>query len=354
MTDQVLAKDKKNINNKGEINMRVQFQEMTDEFKRILIKKGFSETDAEESAEIFTQNSVDGIYSHGVNRFPRVVEYIDKGHILTGEKASKVLGIGPMERWDGNKGMGNLNAKICMDRTIELSKEHGIGIVALSNTNHWMRGGTYGWQAANDGCIGICWTNTMPNMPAWGGKDSKIGNNPLVFAIPRSHGEHVVVDMAMSQFSYGKIEEYKLKSKQLPIAGGFNKQGEITTDPKEIEETSRVLPVGFWKGSGLSIALDLIATVLSGGLSTTEIGKQSEDEYGISQIFISIDPTKFSDRETIDAMINTVLEDIKQSELADDAQPVLYPGERVISTRKENMSNGIPVRDDIWNKIKQM
>ena len=334
--------------------MRIQFEEMVSEFKRVLIKKGFSEVDAYESAKIFAQSSADGIYSHGVNRFPRVIEYIDKGYIIPNKKATKLMGMGPMERWDGNKGMGNLNAKACMSRAIELSKEHGIGILALGNTNHWMRGGTYGWQAADQGCIGICWTNTMPNMPVWGGKDSKIGNNPLILAVPRSGGEHVVLDTAMSQFSYGKIEEYRLKAQQLPVAGGFNKDGEMTTDPQEIEETSRVLPIGFWKGSGLSILLDLIATVLSGGLSTMEVGQQGGDEYGISQVFISIDPTKLNDRETMDQMINMVLDDLKESDPINPDQKILYPGERVIASRADNMANGIPVTDHIWNEIKSL
>lgn len=72
-----------------------------------------------------------------------------------------------------------------------------------------VEGDAYGWQAADAGCVGICWTNTMPNMPAWGAKDSKIGNNPFVIAIPRSNGEHVGFDGAMSQFSYVIINEYK-------------------------------------------------------------------------------------------------------------------------------------------------
>src|SRR5699024_5759748 len=113
--------------------------------------------------------------------------------------------------------------------------------------------------------------------PAWGGKDRRIGNNPLIMAIPRKEG-HIVADIAMSQFSYGKIEEYKFKNQDLPVPGGYDTKGDISHDPVEIEKTWRVLPIGFWKGSGLSIVLDLIASVLSGGNSTYEIGKL-KDEY---------------------------------------------------------------------------
>src|SRR5206468_3648246 len=128
---------------------------------------------------------------------------------------------GGVERWDGRRGPGNLNAYAAMDRAIALSREHGIGCVALGNTNHWMRGGTYGWQAAEAGAIGICWTNTMPNVPAWGGVEPAIGNNPLVIAVPRANG-HVVLDIAMSQFSYGALEGYERRGALLPVDGGFD------------------------------------------------------------------------------------------------------------------------------------
>ena len=130
--------------------------------------------------------------------------------------------MGAIERWDGHRGFGPLNAKRAMDRACELAKENGIGCVALGNNNHWMRGGTYGWLAADHGCIGICWSNTMPNMPAWGGLNRKIGNNPLIMAVPRSNGEHAMIDCAVSQFSYGKIEDCRLKGLKLPVPGGYD------------------------------------------------------------------------------------------------------------------------------------
>ncbi|HHV38414.1 MAG TPA: 3-dehydro-L-gulonate 2-dehydrogenase [Tepidimicrobium sp.] len=334
--------------------MRIKFDDMINEFKRILLKKGFSEEDAYTSSKIFAENSLDGVYSHGVNRFPRVIAYIDKGYIDVKAKPEKVEAFGSLERWNGNRGMGNLNAKFGMDRAIKIAKKSGVGIVALGNTNHWMRGGTYGWQAADAGCIGICWTNTMPNMPAWGAKDRKIGNNPLVMSIPRSNGEHVVLDTAMSQFSYGKIEEYKLRGKRLPVVGGYDTKGEVTREPAEIEKTWRVLPIGFWKGSGISIALDIIATVLSSGYSTADIGKKCDDEYALSQVFIAIDPSKFNAPEMTDSMVDNTLKYIKNSQPVEEEREILYPGERVIATRKENMEKGIPVEDSIWERIESM
>jgi len=88
-----------------------------------------------------------------------------------------------LERWNGNLGPGNLNAHFAMSRAIALSHQFGIGCVALANTNHWMRGGSYGWLAADEGVFGMCWTNTLANLPPWGASTPALGNNPLAIAI---------------------------------------------------------------------------------------------------------------------------------------------------------------------------
>jgi 3-dehydro-L-gulonate 2-dehydrogenase len=331
--------------------MRISADDMKRVFVSVLEKNGLSESDAKESAELFVENSIDGVYSHGVNRFSRVVAYLRKG--LIDPKANILVEgrFGAMERWNGNLGMGNLIARRAMVRAIALAKGQGLGCVAVRNTNHWMRGGAYGWQAADAGCIGICWTNTMPNMPAWGGKDTRIGNNPFVMAIPRSNGEHIVVDGAMSQYSYGKLEETEMKGKRLPFPGGFDEEGNLTTDPAAIEKTSRMLPIGYWKGSAMSIALDAMAAMLSGGNTVSDVGKQGKDEYGVSQVFLAIDPTKFSSVERNDAVVDRIVSDLGLSSLVDEKHPVRYPGEQTMVVRKENLAKGIPVEERVWKTV---
>lgn len=333
--------------------MRVKYDTMVQEFKRVLMKKGFQEQNAEDAAIIFAQNSLAGVYSHGLNRFPRVVSYLDKGEIKPDNIATCDMAMGAFERWNGHRGFGPLNARIAMNRACELAKEYGIGVVALGDNNHWMRGGTYGWQAADNGCIGICWSNTMPNMPAWGGKDRRLGNNPFVIAVPRSNGEHVVIDCAMAQFSYGKIEDCRLKGIELPVAGGYDEKGELTKNPSAIEKTGRVLPIGFWKGSGISIALDLIATVLTDGNSVCKIGTFG-DEVGLTQIMIAIDPEKGNTVERTDEIVDQILKDIKASEPAAEGMEVMYPGEPELKHIKEHRENGVPVIDEIWNAVLEM
>ena len=196
--------------------MTVSYGQLKAEFKRVLLKMLFSEEKAELCASIFADNSRDGVYSHGLNRFPVFIKSIKEGLIDPHVEPELIDTNGLIERWEGNLAPGMYNATKAMNRAIDLAKTHGIGCVAVRNTNHWMRGGTYGWQAADAGCIGICFTNTIANMPPWGGKEPRLGNNPLVISVPRAGG-HIVLDMAMSQFSYGKLQENELSNKTLVV-----------------------------------------------------------------------------------------------------------------------------------------
>lgn len=327
---------------------RIQKEQVYETLHAGLVHNGVPEEVAGDCARLLVENSLDGVYSHGVNRYPRLISYLKKGYIKPDARPECVEAFGAMERWDGHLGMGNTNAKLAMDRAIALAHQYGVGCVAMGNTNHWMRGGAYGLQAADAGCIGICWTNTQPNMPAWGAKDRRIGNNPLILCVPKPDG-HVMTDGAMAQFSYGAIEAAQMAGRQLPVAGGYDTQGRVTTDPGEILKTWRVLPIGFWKGSGFSVTMDLIAACLSGGNTTCRVGKLGEDEYALSQMFIAFDVARANPGYA--ELVQETLADIKASDRVDENTEILYPGEKEYRTRLDNLANGIPVNDGVWAQI---
>jgi 3-dehydro-L-gulonate 2-dehydrogenase len=328
--------------------IRIPYEELVETLSGILLKVGFSAERARLSARLFADANRDGVYSHGVNRFPRFLRSVGSGIVNPHATPELVSRFGSLERWDGKLGPGNLNAHHCMQRAIKLGRGHGIGCVALANTNHWMRGGNYGWQAADAGMIGICWTNTMPNLPPWGASDPRLGNNPIIIAVPRRAG-NIVLDMAMSQFSYGAIESYRLKGELLPVPGGFTCEGELTRDPAEIERSQRALPIGYWKGSGLALMLDIIASTLSGGQSTHELPADPERETRLSQIFITIDPASPGSPGMADQTLDNIIADLHASRTS--GRPVRYPGEQVLKTREENLAQGIPVNVAIWKQL---
>ncbi len=331
---------------------RVSYDRLKAEFQRILLEYEFVSKRAELCARIFADNTLDGVVTHGINRFPRFVEYIQKGWIDVQAEPVRTQQAGALEQWDGQLGPGPLNAWACTDHVLDLARDHGVGLVALANTNHWMRGGTYGWKAAQQGMAFIGWTNTVANMPAWGAKDCRLGNNPLVLAVPQGE-QAIVLDMAASQFSYGTVETAALREESLPQPGGFDRLGELTCDPHEILATQRILPAGYWKGAGLSLLLDLLATVLSGGQSTCQISQQ-EAEFGISQVFIALDLSRLGQPSALSQAVSAVIEDYLQSIPISEHEQVLYPGQRVLLRREENLKQGIPVDRIVWDKITRM
>ena len=316
---------------------------------RILKKYGFSDEKADKCAEIFTVNSLEGVYSHGINRFAVFVKTIRDGFVKPDAEPTLVHSAGSLEQWNGNLGPGPLNASFATGKAMALADKNGIGLIALANTNHWMRAGTYGWQAARKGYALIAWTNTIALMPAWGATDARLGNNPLVIGIPYQD-EAIVLDFAMSQYSFGKMETYYIEKKQLPYPGGFDNNGVATTDPYTILKNRRPLPIGYWKGTSFSLLLDMLASILTGGLSTREI-TANKDEYSVSQVFTAINLSKLSNHSYIEKTISDTINDLKQSRPEDGKTPVRYPGESVVSIRKENLSRGIPVNKEKWDKI---
>ena len=328
---------------------RITQEEMQRVMEEKLAGRGVPADIAQDCAALLVENSLDGIYSHGVNRFPRLLRYLDQGYVKPDNRPQCVLSLGALEQWDGNLGMGNTNARTCMDRAVQLAKQHGIGAVALRNTNHWMRGGSYGMQAALAGCAGICWTNTQPNMPAWGTTEPCIGNNPLVLCVPRGKDDFVLCDGAMAQFSYGAIEAARLAGRMLPVPGGFDTEGNETRDPAEIEKTWRVMPIGYWKGSAFSVLMDMMAAGLSAGNTVGDVGRLSGDEFGLSQVFIALDVARLNPDNG--GAVERIIADIKAAQPADSNVDVLYPGEKELRTRRDNLENGIPVEDAVWQEI---
>lgn len=332
--------------------MKVTFEQLKQAFNRVLLSRGVASETADACAEMFARTTESGVYSHGVNRFPRFIQQLDAGDIIPDAVPKRIVSLGAIEQWDAQRSIGNLTAKKMMDRATELASDHGIGLVALRNANHWMRGGSYGWQAAEKGYIGICWTNSIAVMPPWGAKACRIGTNPLIVAIPSN--PITMVDMSMSMFSYGMLEVNRLAGRTLPVDGGFDDDGQLTKEPGVIEKNRRILPMGYWKGSGLSIVLDMIATLLSDGASVAEVTQDNSDEYGVSQIFIAIEVDKLIDGPTRDAKLQRIMDFVTTADRSDENVEIRLPGHEFTRLLEENRRNGITIDDSVWAKIQAL
>jgi len=331
--------------------LTLSFDELKTTIERAFLNAGVGPEKAAVCAAVHAASSRDGVNSHGLNRVPRFCDYVRKGWVQVDAEPELVQALGAIEVYDGQQGIGVTNALFATERAMALAAEQGVGIVALRNTTHWMRGGSYGWLAAERGFASICWTNTESCMPPWGAKECRIGNNPLVIAVPRAKGP-LVLDMAMSQYSYGRLQTTRLKGEQLDYPAGFDADGNLTRDPGAVEVSRRILPTGFWKGSGLSILLDALAAVLAQGRPTNQIDlvKQGSGT-GSSQIFMLFDPRRLGGAEHAEQLADSVADYILASEPAEGCARVQYPGTSTLKRREAAARFGIAVDDSVWAEV---
>jgi len=320
---------------------RVPVERFVDLVTTLYAREGVEVTRARRVAEWYAQASADGVHSHGANRVLNVLTWLREGEIRNHDRDPElVAAFGALERYDGHRSFGALNADFCMDRAMALADRHGLGGVALRNTGHWGRPGNCGWRAAERGYLGICWSNTEPMMPAWGGTSKSIGNNPIVLAVPGEDGAHLVVDLAMSQYSWGRLDSHRASGEPLPVPGGLDAAGNVTSDPDEILERGTMFPMGFWKGSGLAVLLDAFAAILADGNDSAKL----TDGLEISQVFLAFAPGKLGG--DVAARTRGVIE-----ALAAANPGARYPGQAVLAARRETAAQGLLVRDDIWTKL---
>jgi 3-dehydro-L-gulonate 2-dehydrogenase len=352
MPDQMLGA------NRGDLAMTLTLsaEEIRTEVERVILARGVPEEEARLFADIIVENCLDGVTSHGVTRLPVYVGTIDDGSVDPRATPPLEAAHGAIEQWNGNRAIGPIACTRFMARAMELSEAHGIGCVAARNSTHWLRAGTYGRQAAAAGFAAICWTNARPGMPAWGGTRPRLGNNPIVFALLGS--PPVVVDIAMSQFSYGRIQEAALAGRPLSVPGAIGFDGNPTTDAAEIIATLkagayRLVPTGFWKGSALAFALDALAAVLSGGLASREVETATAGDIGVSQVFIAFDLKRWTTREDLEARLDELREHLRSGHDG-FVEDIRAPGEGTARTRARNERDGIPVDETIWQQIRAL
>ncbi|SET02489.1 3-dehydro-L-gulonate 2-dehydrogenase [Thorsellia anophelis] len=327
----------------------IKINDLKQAYLNALLKRNMEESAANRLADAFVEMANEGIYSHGINRFPVFISQVDKGDIQLNAKPECVNSFGALEQWDCHFGPGVLNGLLCAQRAMDIAKQFGIGMVGMKNSNHWMRGGTYVLKMARQGFAGIASTNSMAVMPAWGGKDHRIGSNPLVMAI--AGDPPVLVDCSMSQFSYGQLQNHVLNNKTLPVVGGYDSEGNLTQDPHELWKTKRLLPMGFWKGSSMSIVLDMMLTAISGGNSVPALTEDRKGEFGVSQFLIAIDLSKTMEATQFSSEMARIREYVLASELAETGQLSIAGSNIDNYIKLHQEQGGIHIHDEIWQQI---
>lgn len=254
---------------------------------------------AHEVAEALVLADQEGQPSHGVMMAELYVERIVAGSVATRTTAEIVADRGATAVLDAHNALGQLTARQAIDLACEKAATHGVGVVAVRNAFHFGTASRYVERAAGKGKVGVVMSNTRPLMPAPGGAERLVGNNPVAIALPTASGRPLSFDMATSQAAMGKIRLAAASDESIPDDWATDAAGAVTTDPKEAI-SGMLLPMGGAKGFGLALMIDLLSGLLSGGGwgdAVTPLFGDRSVPYNSSQLFIAIDPQFFGSGE---------------------------------------------------------
>ena len=305
-------------------------------------------------AGVMAEADLLGVPSHGVRMLPGLVWGIRDGRV-TANPQIKIIRERPASCvLDGDNGPGRFVSVQAMQQAIERAKRAGIGACLATRVTHWGRAHAYACRAAQAGMIGICTTNAIPNMLAWGSTRPLLGNNPLAIAVPRGRGrEAIVLDMAMSQAAVGKIGTFLREGKKVPANWGLDAEGKSSDDPAAILAGKKILPFGVHKGVGLALIMELLTGALTGGLFSHEIAQADPTglDAGSSKLFLALDIPAFVDAERFDQRVEEWIAWLHQAE---PGLTITLPGERGWQTRERNLAGGIPIHAEIVAQLEMI
>lgn len=302
--------------------MRIRVEELKAFCMDILTVTGMPEAEARILTETLLQADMRGVKSHGVMSLKRYVNLMETG-VMPKKLDYKVETDNPVIAvWDGNRCCGQVLGHTAMKAAIEKARSFGIGFVGVKNSNHFGAGAYYSKLAEQEGMIGIAASTGDPTMAPWGGAEKQIGNNPLAISVPAKESLPVTLDMAQSVVAFGKIANMKRQGfKEVPAGWALDENGEPTTD---IDRVYSVMPLGGYKGFGLSLMVDVISGLLIGGGTGV---RANPDQMGPAHTFMAINPGAFGDAEEFQARVDARVAEFKSCRRSAHSAGIYMPGE---------------------------
>ena len=301
----------------------------------ILTAVGIAAADARLVAADLVAADLEGIASHGVMLLPMYVERIDKGSVSRASAGQVVSDRGGAIVIDAGNALGQLTSRQAVRLAVERAREIGLAAVAVRNGFHFGTAGRYARMMAEQNCVGVVLSNTRPLMPAPGGAEALVGNNPVAIALPSAGEFPAEADMALSATAMGKIRLAAAAGARIPGDWAVDSEGRPTTDPAAAIK-GMLLPAAGPKGFGLAFVIDL----LCGGLSDGAVGAEVRPLYGdpgepyrCAHFFLAIDAGYFPPGERFAERVRDQAMRVSASKRGAGVERVYAPGELVWATR---------------------
>ncbi len=296
---------------------------------RMFAACGLATPAAQRLAAGLVDADLEGASSHGVMLVDMYIERIRRGSVSTKDQADIVSDRGCALVLDAGHALGHLTGEQAMELAVERAKRLGVAVVTVRHGFHFGTGRRYAQQAAQAGCIGIAMCNTRPLMPAPGGAERLVGNNPIAIALPVAGPVPIVLDMATSEAAMGKIRMAEKAHKPIPGNWAVKSDGTPTTNAAEAV-AGMLLPTGGPKGFGLAFVIDLMCGLLSGGATGDGVRPLYGDlsvPYDCSHLFIAIDVAHFCDFDGFRMQAAAAADRIRSARRAPGVGAVFAPGE---------------------------
>jgi LDH2 family malate/lactate/ureidoglycolate dehydrogenase len=317
--------------------------------RAIFAALGATDAEAAAVADVLVEADLRGHTSHGLLRVALSVEMVQRGAVQVGAHPRIVEERGAAALMDGNRALGPYAATLAMREAMRRAREKGAAAIGLRDTGDLGLVGYYAELAAREDLIGILFARSETGVHPYGGVEPILGTNPIAIAIP-THGDPLLLDMATSATSRGKLIEAVAAGQELPLGWAIDAAGRPTTDARAAVEGGALSPVGGAKGYGLALAVELLGGVLTGA-GAGPIRDASGWLHLWGTLLLVLDPGAFVDVPVFKAAVSEFLAQVKGSRLAPGFAEILVPGERSYRTRRERLAHGIPVPDPAWHEV---
>jgi LDH2 family malate/lactate/ureidoglycolate dehydrogenase len=320
---------------------------------QVFQKTGCSESSAGDIAQCLVQTNLWGIDSHGVLRVKKYVDRIRSGGMNGTPEIRTLKSDTSLEVLDADNGPGYVAGKAAMARAIELAGQQNIAAVGIINSNHCGATSLYARMALERDMIGVAMTNVAPNMVMTGGSRPITGNNPIAVAVPTFGDFPFVLDISLSAAAGGKLLMAAKNGEEIPLGWATDSGGRPTTDP-QVGFNGFLLPLGGHKGFGLSLLVDILCGVITGGSFQHQLKSMYRypgDPSNTAHLMIVIKPLALISKQQMKERMSDFINTIKESPMWDPDSEMLLPGEIEYRKEQERRRDGIPIPAALYDEL---
>ncbi len=344
--------------------MKVKFDDAYDFTKWVFRKNKVQEQHLDKCAEVLLSADELGFKSHGLSRLGYYVKRINDGVIDVDAEPEISRNSKSCVTIDGNNALGQIVGSFAIDQAISKTSQYGISCVAVRNSSHYGIASYYSRLVTLHNYVGMSFTNARPAVAPFNGAEPKMGTNPYAIAFPSDMGFPFSIDCATSAYQRGDLE---VMSRSTPNGYVPNcaivSQNENLTFERSLRWLKKgkaaLTPIGGHKGSGLSIAIELMCSAFQSGAYMSKLsglyeGDSDNPNYDIGHFFVCIDPENFTDIDTFKRNVGDVMREIKETKSVGGVDEVLVPGEIEYNTSLDVHKNGIEVPSELLDDLKKL